>query len=67
MAVRLHVAITTSDSLHKLLGKTFMAAKHVDVVYAIQNYRYYAGWADKNQGKTIEVCLFTNYKLVSRS
>ena len=30
-------------------------AKHVDITYAIQNMRYFAGWADKNQGKTIEV------------
>lgn len=37
------------------LGKTFVVARHVDIVYAINNYRYYAGWADKNQGKTIEV------------
>ena len=32
-----------------------MAAKTMDVVTAIQNFRYFAGWADKNHGQTIEV------------
>ncbi|KAI0032180.1 NAD-dependent aldehyde dehydrogenase [Vararia minispora EC-137] len=35
-------------------GKTFMAARHGDVVSSIQCIRYYAGWADKNHGQTIE-------------
>jgi aldehyde dehydrogenase (NAD+) len=37
------------------LGKTFSWAKAVDVTGAIATLRYYAGWADKLQGKTIEV------------
>ena len=37
-----------------LLGKTFDWAKKADLVNAIGTIRYYAGWADKNQGKTIE-------------
>ena len=32
-----------------------MAARHVDIDAAIKSIRYYAGWADKNHGKTIEV------------
>ncbi|OSX56185.1 hypothetical protein POSPLADRAFT_1062875 [Postia placenta MAD-698-R-SB12] len=34
-------------------GKTFYWAKD-DVTAVINCFRYYAGWADKNQGKTIE-------------
>ncbi|EKM54309.1 uncharacterized protein PHACADRAFT_258089 [Phanerochaete carnosa HHB-10118-sp] len=35
-------------------GKSFVHAKHLDVTDAVGNLRYYAGWADKNHGKTIE-------------
>ncbi|TRM59449.1 aldehyde dehydrogenase domain-containing protein [Schizophyllum amplum] len=35
-------------------GKTFGWAKNVDVAFAIQSIKYYAGWADKIQGKVIE-------------
>jgi aldehyde dehydrogenase (NAD+) len=35
-------------------GKTFQWARGTDVAFAIQVIKYYAGWADKNQGKTIE-------------
>jgi aldehyde dehydrogenase (NAD+) len=35
-------------------GKTFSWAKNVDVAASIGTVRYYAGWADKIQGKTIE-------------
>ncbi|KAI0033622.1 aldehyde dehydrogenase domain-containing protein [Vararia minispora EC-137] len=35
-------------------GKTFGWAKTVDVTAAIECIRYYAGWADKVHGKTIE-------------
>lgn len=31
-------------------------AKMGDVDNAINTFRYYAGWADKIHGKTIEVC-----------
>ncbi|KAH8111178.1 NAD-dependent aldehyde dehydrogenase [Phellopilus nigrolimitatus] len=36
-------------------GKTFTWAKTADIPGAIQCLRYYGGWADKNQGKVIEV------------
>ncbi|KAJ7500767.1 aldehyde dehydrogenase [Mycena galericulata] len=35
-------------------GKTFTWAKTVDVVFAIDTIKYYAGWADKITGQTIE-------------
>ncbi|TRM69553.1 aldehyde dehydrogenase domain-containing protein [Schizophyllum amplum] len=35
-------------------GKTFNWAKLVDVAFATQTIKYYAGWADKIQGKVIE-------------
>lgn len=38
-----------------MLGKTFQNAKAVDLSGAIGTIRYYAGWADKVHGKTIEV------------
>lgn len=36
-------------------GKTFKAAMQFDLHFIIDTLRYYAGWADKIQGKTIEV------------
>jgi aldehyde dehydrogenase (NAD+) len=36
-------------------GKTFTWAKNVDVGASIATIRYYAGWADKIHGQTIEV------------
>ncbi|EKM54312.1 uncharacterized protein PHACADRAFT_196743 [Phanerochaete carnosa HHB-10118-sp] len=35
-------------------GKPFVYAKGQDVQDAIDNLRYFAGWADKNHGQTIE-------------
>ncbi|KAK7063661.1 aldehyde dehydrogenase [Favolaschia claudopus] len=35
-------------------GKTFSWAKNVDVDFAIQVVKYYAGWADKIHGQTLE-------------
>ena len=35
-------------------GKTFSWAKKADVAMSIGTFRYYAGWADKIQGNTIE-------------
>ena len=35
-------------------GKPFLHAKTMDLPGVIACIRYYAGWADKNQGKTIE-------------
>jgi aldehyde dehydrogenase (NAD+) len=36
-------------------GKAYSFAKGFDVAEAANCLRYYAGWADKNHGKTIEV------------
>lgn len=36
-------------------GKTFSAAKGFDVAQSAAVFRYYGGWADKIQGKVIEV------------
>ncbi len=36
-------------------GKPFRIAKAVDVVKTVACYRYFAGWADKNHGKTIPI------------
>jgi len=36
------------------VGKTYTAAKLFDLSGVIYTFRYYAGWADKIQGKTIE-------------
>ena len=38
-------------------GKTFGWANSVDVPGSVQCIRYYGGWADKNQGKVIEVTI----------
>jgi len=36
-------------------GKTFAAAYAGDLGFVIRCYRYYAGWADKNHGKTLPI------------
>lgn len=36
------------------LGKTFAWAKGTDVAFAIAVIKYFAGWADKITGQTIE-------------
>jgi len=36
-------------------GKTFSAAYAADLGFSIRCYKYYAGWADKNHGKTIPI------------
>jgi aldehyde dehydrogenase (NAD+) len=48
-------------------GKTFGWAKGTDVSFAIQTIKYFAGWADKIQGQTIEVCYDNHSTLVSLS
>jgi acyl-CoA reductase-like NAD-dependent aldehyde dehydrogenase len=40
-------------------GKTFDWALSVDVTASIDTIRYYAGWADKLTGQTLEVCLLS--------
>lgn len=42
-----------------LIGKVYAKAKHIDIGGAIACIRYYAGWADKISGKTIEVFPFS--------
>jgi aldehyde dehydrogenase (NAD+) len=37
-------------------GKTYIMSRHVDVSSSLECLRYYAGWADKITGQTIEVC-----------
>ena len=44
---------TPSKSLHMRAGKAVSVARAVDVVESIETLRYYAGWADKLQGKQI--------------
>ncbi|KAG6811501.1 hypothetical protein H0H92_007149 [Tricholoma furcatifolium] len=39
------------------VGKVYSKAKAADIQGAIAVFRYYAGWADKVQGKTIELML----------
>ncbi len=36
-------------------GKTYRDALTIDLPFCIKTYRYYAGWADKIEGKTIPV------------
>ncbi|GAB1606043.1 aldehyde dehydrogenase, mitochondrial-like [Argonauta hians] len=48
---RLYIAsLETLDN-----GKTFSQSFMVDLTAVINTYRYYAGWADKNHGKTIPI------------
>ena len=37
------------------LGKMWVHAKYMDMTMVVSCLRYYAGWADKIQGKIIEV------------
>jgi aldehyde dehydrogenase (NAD+) len=37
------------------LGKTFGYAHGVDTTFSIDTIKYYAGWADKVTGQSIEV------------
>ena len=43
-------------------GKPFHVARAADLPLTIACYRYYAGWADKIQGKTIPVAIFLLYE-----
>lgn len=42
-------------SLHQRSGKTFTWAQKFDLEGAIEAIKYFAGWADKVTGQTIEV------------
>jgi aldehyde dehydrogenase (NAD+) len=48
-----HVYLASLETLDN--GKPFAAAYAADVPLSIKCYRYYAGWADKNHGKTIPI------------
>ncbi|KAJ3566501.1 hypothetical protein NP233_g6965 [Leucocoprinus birnbaumii] len=37
------------------VGKPFLSSKHFELKSVVQAVRYYAGWADKAHGKTIEM------------
>lgn len=52
--VRLISTRLTSSS-DVLAGKTYGNALRIDVAGSVAVIRYYAGWADKIQGKTMEV------------
>ena len=43
------------DMLLCFQGKTFGWARGTDVSFSIETIKYYAGWADKICGQTIEV------------
>ncbi|KAL2091952.1 hypothetical protein ACEWY4_011750 [Coilia grayii] len=45
--------LATMESINS--GKLFLMAYFIDLVATIKTLRYYAGWADKIQGKTIPV------------
>ena len=46
--------MTDVGSFRFITGKTFEWAKNADVSFSISTLRYYAGWADKIHGQTIE-------------
>jgi acyl-CoA reductase-like NAD-dependent aldehyde dehydrogenase len=58
-------SFTTTSLILRVLGKTFVAAKTQDMAGSISAFRYYAGWAGKTFGRTIEVskAYFSDYRL----
>lgn len=42
--------------LIRTTGKPYFASKYFEIGSTVAGIRYYAGWADKIQGKTMEVC-----------
>ncbi|KAM9329576.1 aldehyde dehydrogenase 1A1-like [Gastrophryne carolinensis] len=48
-----HLLLSTLESID--VGKPFSATYTGDIPLAIKALRYYAGWADKNQGRTVPV------------
>jgi aldehyde dehydrogenase (NAD+) len=36
-------------------GKTLWFSRNVDIALALKVYRYYAGWCDKIEGRTIPI------------
>ena len=51
--------------IYSTLGKTFGWASAVDVNFAISVVKYFAGWADKITGQSIEVRSFPVCDLLS--
>ena len=47
------------------LGKVYANARYGDIAIVVASLRYYAGWADKVQGKTIEVSTITLFNASS--
>ena len=47
------------------LGKTFSWARNVDVNFSISVIKYFAGWADKITGQSIEVSIFVLFETSS--
>ena len=54
--VRYSVGDIRLKSHRFVTGKTYSWAYGADVAFAIEVIKYYAGWADKLHGKTIEAC-----------
>ena len=50
-----HTFFTPFANWGALTGKVFSLTKSREIPAAVSVFRYYAGWADKVQGKTIEV------------
>ncbi|KAM8886081.1 aldehyde dehydrogenase 1A1-like isoform 1-T1 [Spinachia spinachia] len=48
-----HLLLATLEALDS--GKVFLMAYFVDLIATVKTLRYYGGWADKIQGKTIPV------------
>ena len=46
--------ISLNHTITLFIGKTVTWAKGVDVPFSIATIRYYAGWCDKNHGKTMD-------------
>ena len=53
-----HIFIYYLSNHDLCLGKTFNWARNVDVNFSISTIKYYAGWADKITGQSIEVSIF---------
>ncbi|KAL6114491.1 aldh1a1 [Pungitius sinensis] len=48
-----HLLLATLEALDS--DKVFLMAYFVDLIATVKTLRYYGGWADKIQGKTIPV------------
>lgn len=54
-----HVIFMSFQSLETLdNGKPFSASYYVDIPFSIKNLRYFAGWADKNQGNCVNLQIY---------